>query len=342
MCICDKLAEVTLSHRSVEKLMRLEGVTYAKIVRRMLIDERPLVLVQGINERGRKVHELLCPGDVLYRKEKRTLPDGTTVIDRVTYDTFHCARKEKFRNIVLGETVGDYRKGRFSYDPAVLIMSIFQRVSSGEYLGEFSPGIIYVQEVAEILSRVYPTRPGLLTAKTFCMFAMRKRRYAHSRPTFFLSLGLPIEKAMGHLEADNTVRYVPLTNDECRMAAFFEDTNAIIEKLIVEKKLSLHGMILCSPFPDEVPDSSRVLLPAGDPFAVYTREAADFTLQVQRHYNPENATLCIFTHKEGQVAKCAHTKHVHLYFGAPFGLGEEDVIRFDEAFNHFVLFGKLR
>lgn len=335
MCICTKLPQVKLSVQSVEKLLRLDGMRRVRIERRDVIDGGPVVLVAALNEHGRKIHQVLCAGDVWYRKENRTLDDGTQVRDRITHDTYKCPRKAALRNIVMQETIREYTKHRFSYAPDRLIMDMFARVSRGEYLGEFSPGVLYVQEVAQILEKVFRSKPGILTARTYCSLKERKRRYVSSRPMFFLYLDLPIDKTIGTLQHDNSVCYAPLTESELRCVAFFEDTQSIVEKLVAAKRLSLHGMILCTPFPDELPDDRRTLLPERDRFAVYTSVRDMKVLQVQRHYDPEYATLCMFSRGEPDHSSLLATRVVSLLYGAEFGPDVQNIVEWEEYFDHF-------
>ncbi|HXK37877.1 MAG TPA: hypothetical protein VJ579_02320 [Candidatus Paceibacterota bacterium] len=342
MCVCEKYPEVLLSVQSVQKLARADGLRNASIVRRVLIDDRPVVLVQAWNKYNQKVHLLLCPGDVCYRKELQVLPSGEKVLTRIIEDTYKCQRKEELRKQIRTEVEAAYRKGKLSYDPVRLIMNMFERVSAGEYLGEFSPGIIYVQEVAEMLNRIFLSKPGILGAKSFCSFKERKKRFANDRPPFFLSLGFPLEKIMGKLRVDNSLAYAPLTNEECRTAAFFEDTLALIERLVEQKKLGLHGMILCAPYPEETPDQERILLEENHSALLYARVEGMHVFQVQRHYNPEFASLCVFRQQGETRAKIVAVKKVHLSFGAIFGPDVSDVEYWSECFSYFLLHGRLK
>lgn len=342
MCICVQLPQVKLSDQSVQKLLRLDGLELVRVERRMTVDSGPIVLAAAVNDYGRKVHHVLCAGDVWYRKEKRILSGGALVTEHITHDTYKCPRKAAFRHAVLEETVAQYQKQRFSYDPRRLIMDMFARVSRGEYLGEFSPGVLYVQEVAEILGRVYRLKAGLVAAKTYCGMKQRKQRYAQGRPMFFLCLDLSIDKTVGTLRGDNAVQYAPLTEREWRTVAFFEDTQSLIDELTAAKQLALHGMILCTPFPDELPDHQRVLLPERDSFVVYTSTRDTKVLQVQRHYDPEYATLCIFEQGRMNAHVLLATKVVHLLYGAEFGPDVGDIVEWKEVFERFSVLGFLQ
>jgi hypothetical protein len=342
MCVCDVHPDVGITELEVKKFARAEGLAHATIVRREIIDDRPVVLIEATNEYKRKVHVVLCPGDMCYRIEKRTLPSGQKEKVRIVEDTYKCPRKERFRALVQGEVEAAYRKSKLSYDPVRLIMNMFARVSAGEYLGEFNPGVIYVQEVAEMLSRIFLSKPGLIAAKTFCGMKERKKRFANARPPLFLSLGFPLEKVIGKLRVDNTLAYAPLTDAEYRTAAFFEDTLALVERLVKQKELGLHGMILCTPYPEEIPDSERVVLEATHPALLYARAEGVHIFQVQRHYNPEFASICVFETQGEQLAKVIAVRQVHLLFGAEFGADVSDVEFWDECFTRFLLYGSLK
>lgn len=339
MCICDELADVQLSPMSIRKLCKLQGLHGEKVERRHIIDGRPVVLVRALDAKERVVHRIWCPGDAWYRKQIHACGEGVCESFVITEDTYKCPRKEKLRAIVRADVLSIYRLSMVEKDPTVLIMNMFDNIRAGNYLGEFSPGVLYVQEIAELFEHIFDSQVGLPTARTYLEQDARKARYSNARPLFFLSLSFAIDKAIGKLGADNTLSYAPLTESEFRTAAFFEDTLSLIEDLAEQKRIGLHGMILCTPFPDETPDKERKLLGAGNGMLIYTRDEGEFTLEVQRHYNPTHATFCIFERRGGAIPLLVVTKRIQPLFGAEFGPDMEDAARWDAWFINYIELG---
>lgn len=341
MCICEKLPQVRLSPRSIEKLLLAESLHRGKVERRVYIEGSPVVLIAAIDECGNKIHRVLCAGDVWYRKEKRVLPDKTMTVDLIMHDTYHCARKAALRLLILRETIASYAQSAVADDPRQIIMDIFARVSYGEYLGEFSPGCIYVQEIAEIFEKLASEQDGLVCAGSYCTSAERKKRYENDRPEFFLLLGLSLDKSIATMLPDGSLLYASLTESEWRTVAFFEDTLALVQQLVKEKYCSLNGMILCAPFPEEIPDKERVLLGAEHPLLVYSHDEGEFTLEVQRHHDTNTATFCLFERRGAEAPLLIFTKPIALLFGAPFGPDAEDVARWNGWFINYIEFGSI-
>ncbi len=333
MCVCDRFEHTTISSRSIEKLMRADGVKHFSVELRMVIDGRPVVLVRGVTDSGQIMHTILCPGDVHYNKSKKKSEDGAMRVDRLILDTYKCPRKEAMRAEIRTRFVEDYRKYASEGDASEIIMDLFARVSRGEYVGEFVPGCLYAQEVAELLGEFFNALDGISSAKSYEPEIARRSRYAISRPPFFLDLGISFDKMIGYLDRHGAITYAQLSAEECRKAAFFEDTLALLDDLVESRRIGLYGMILCLPFKPEIEDAARRLLIEGDPLLLFELSREALTMQVQRHHDPSFATLAIFKNDRSEPL---HAKQCALRYDAMFGPDVEDVASWVEYFTHFV------
>lgn len=328
MCICEKLGNtVRLDHTSVRKL---HGAT-ARIIRREHIDGEDIILVRAYSSPGHWYHEVLCPGDVLYRKKHRESEGEQETYIVHGFDSYQCPRKKKFRALVRRDIVIDENIAAMNSPAAV--MHLHELVQRGVYIGTFTARWLYVAEVAEFLSLARPDADGIGDAPTYLPFAERALRYAHSRDLYASCAVLSSEKIFGTQDTEGNIVFPSLTRDEVLLLAFYDDTKSLVEQLIEEGKLSLMGEVLISPLPHEVPDSERVQLPVDSARLLASIAANGFVAQVQQHHDPYRATFCVFEEGSGGLV---FSRQVPVMHGAMCGPDVDDLAAWEEFLDEFL------
>ncbi len=115
------------------------------------------MLYEGTDIYGKRFigRDLYCECDFLFREEEYIDLEGNTKKRPVkTQDSFNCPEKEKVRAEVKKESRNYYRNVWENLELKETVMHIFDLVDTdGKWLGQRTPGLIYVQEVAELLER---------------------------------------------------------------------------------------------------------------------------------------------------------------------------------------------